>query len=81
MRNISNGADRPLEAVRYATLLALHDVLNRLRYPYMLVGATARDPLHNVSAFAFAKVNSSPSVSATCGYQQPVQAWASQAIG
>jgi predicted nucleotidyltransferase len=49
MSNISNPlqlrADRPLEAARYATLLALHGVLKRLECPYMLVGATARDIL------------------------------------
>jgi predicted nucleotidyltransferase len=49
MSNISNPlqlrADRPIESDRYATLAALDGVLKRLRCPYMLVGATARDIL------------------------------------
>lgn len=49
MNNISNPlqlrADRPLEPARYAILAALDGILKRLKCPYMLVGATARDIL------------------------------------
>jgi hypothetical protein len=49
MNNISSplqlGVDRPLEAARYATLLALDGILKRLGRLHMVVGATARDIL------------------------------------